>query len=196
MVLNSHIALNSFLVFGFLVFCGVVFFVCLFVLAKKGFSDCIINRDTSTSSLLFLDCFLFLWFVLLNYTTYWFSTMLNKNDKTGHLDFLLLWRSFSVFTIECELGCRLVGYDFYYIEIPSVHTRLAESFCHETILTLFKVCYCIYSDHMALFFILFVSWFSFINLYILNCQCILRDKSKWIIFQSYMTLLGDLNCAH
>ena len=83
--------------------------------------------------------------------------MLNSSGERGHPCLVPDFRgnAFNFFTIEDNVCCGFVIYNFYYVEVCSLYSCFLESFYHEWMLNLSKA----FSASIEI-----IIWFLFFNL--------------------------------
>ena len=86
-------------------------------------------------------------------------TLLNNSGESGHPCLVpdLRGDAFIFFTIVNNGCCRLIIYDFYYVEVGSFYAHFLKSFNHKLVLNFVKDFFCIYWDYHMVFIFQFVN---------------------------------------
>ena len=98
-------------------------------------------------------------------------TVLNNSGESGHPCLVpdLRGNTFSFFTIENNVCCRLIIHCLYYVEVGSFCAQYLKCFNHKWVLNFVKGFSCIYwDDHMVFIFqfvnmMYHIDWFPYIE---------------------------------
>ena len=110
--------------------------------------------------------------------------------------FLILEEMISAFHHKYDVNWELAIYGLYYVvEVCSLYTHFAESFCHKWMLNFAKSLFCIYWDHFMTFILLFVNMVYRIYWFV-NIEQSLQpwDKSHLIMVYDLFNALLNLVC--
>ena len=65
-------------------------------------------------------------------------------------------KSFQLLIVKSDVGCWVVIYGLYYVDVLALYTHFAESFYHEWMLNIVKCFFSVYGDDRVAFVLLFV----------------------------------------
>ena len=128
------------------------------------------NSESFTSFLIWIPFISFSSLIAVARTS---KTMLNNSSESGYLCLIHSWSQgecFQFLNIENNVGCRLIAYGLYYVELGSCYAHFLKSFNHRWMLNFVKGFFCIYWEyHMVLLF-------QFVNVYHIDWSAYIEES--------------------